>query len=75
MIARQEIDKKSQLEECKTDVLNKLTSKIVPIYKAHNIIIEVQNEEIENQQKQFQFKIQILEKRIQELEIEKERSE
>lgn len=74
MIARQEVDKKSQLEDWKTDLLNKLISKIAPIYKAHNIVIEAQNEEIENQQKQFQFKIQVLEERIQEIEIEKERS-
>lgn len=74
MIARQGADEKSQLEEWKTELLNKLTSEIAQIHEAHNIAMEAQREEIENQREQFQFEIQVLGERIRELEMEKEGS-
>ena len=73
MIAKQGADEKSQLENWKTDLLNKLTSQIAEIHKAHNIAMEAQREELENQRKQFQFEIQVLRERIREIELEKER--
>ena len=65
--------KKSQLEEWKTELLHNLTSEIAQIHKAHNDSMEAQREEIERQQEQFQFEIEILRERIRELEREKER--
>ena len=72
MIAKQGADEKSQLENWKTNLLNKLTSEIAEIHKAHNIAMEAQREELENQREQFQFEIQVLRERIREIELEKE---
>ena len=57
MIVRQGVNKKLQLEDQKTNLLNKLISEIAQIYKAHNIAIKLQREEIENEREQFQFEI------------------
>ena len=72
MIAKQGADEKSQLENWKTDLLNKLTSEIAEIHKAHDIAMEAQREELDNQREQFQFEIQVLRERIREIELEKE---
>ncbi len=53
MIARQGADEKLQLEDWKTGLLNRLISEIAQIHKAHNIAIELQCEEMENQREQF----------------------
>ncbi len=74
MIAKQGADEKSQLEEWKTDLLNKLTSEIAQIHKAHNFAMEAQREEMENQREQFQFEIHVLGERVRELEMEKKES-
>ena len=74
MIAKQGAYEKSQLEEWKTDLLNKLTSEIAQIHKAHNFAMEAQREEMENQREQFQFEIHILGERIRGLEMEGKRS-
>ncbi len=73
MIAKQEVDEKSQLENWKTDLLNKLTSEIAEIYKAHNIAMEAKREALENEGEQFQFEVQVLREKIREMELEKER--
>lgn len=65
---------KSQLEEWKADLLQNLTSEIAQIHKAHNDSMEAQREEIERQQEQFLFEIEMLKERIRELEREKEGS-
>ena len=72
MIAKQGADEKSQLEEWKANLLDKLTSEIAAIHKLHNNAIEAQREEMEGQKKQFQFEIYLLGERIQALELEKE---
>ena len=41
MIARQGADEKLQLKDWKSDLLNKLTSKIAQIHKVNNIAIEL----------------------------------
>lgn len=74
MIAKQGADEKSQLEEWKADLLDKLTGKIAQIHKVHNIAIEAQREEMQGQKKQFQFEIYVLGERIRVLELEKEGS-
>lgn len=70
MIAMQKTHKKSQLENKKTDLLNKLTSEIAQIHKTHNIAMEAQRKEMKNQREQFQFEIYVLGERIWELEME-----
>lgn len=74
MIAKQGADEKSQLEEWKADLLDKLTGEIAQIHKVNNIAIEAQREEMEGQKKQFQFEIYVLGERIRALELEKEGS-
>ena len=72
LCARQGAEK-SQLEDWKADFLHNLTSKIAQIYKANNDVLEAQHEEMERQQEQFQFEIEVLGERIRELEWEKRR--
>lgn len=64
IIAKQGADEKSQLENWKTDLLNKLTSEIAQIHEAHNIAMEAQRQEMKNQREQFQFEIQVLKERV-----------
>lgn len=64
MIAKQGADEKSQLEEWKANLLDKLTSEIAEINKVHNIAIEAQREEMEGLKKQFRFEIYVLGERI-----------
>ena len=47
MIARQEANKKSQLEEWKTKLLHNLTNEIAKIHNMHNNVIKAQRDEIE----------------------------
>lgn len=74
MIAKQGADKKSLLEEWKTNLLDKLTSEIAQIYKVYNIAMETQHEEMEGQKKQLQFVICVLGEKSQVLEQEREKS-
>ena len=62
LFARQEAEK-SQLKEWKADLLHNLISKIAQIYKAHNNVLEAQRKEMERQQEQFQFKMEVIEER------------
>lgn len=41
MIVKQGIDKKLQIKDWKTSLLNRLTSEIAQIYKAYNIAMEL----------------------------------
>lgn len=71
LIARQGADEKSHLKEWKADLLNNLTAEISQIHKVHEEAMEVQREEMEKQREQLQVEIEILGKRIRELEMEK----
>ena len=51
MIAKQGTDEKSLLELWKTDLLDKLTTKIARIYKIDNIVMEARRKEIKGQKK------------------------
>lgn len=64
MIAKQGVDEKSLLEKEKTDLPDKLISKIAQIYKVHNIIIKAQREKMKRQKKQLQFEIYVLREKI-----------
>lgn len=65
------VDKKSQLEKLKTNLLSNLTAEISQIHKAHKDEIEAQWEKIKRQCEQFKFEIEILEERILELAKDK----
>ncbi|MCJ1346732.1 hypothetical protein MMC31_004950, partial [Peltigera leucophlebia] len=72
LIARQGADEKSQLEEWKADLLNNLTTEMAQLQKRHDDAMEAQREEIERQRERFEFEIEMLGKRIRELEKERE---
>ena len=57
--------------EWKADLLHNLTNEIAQIHKADDNAIEAQREEIERQREQFAFEIEVLRKRILDLEMEK----
>ena len=71
IIVQKRVNEKSHLEEQKTNLLSNLTAKISQIDKVHKNAIEAQRVEIEKQYKQFQFEIEMLKKRILELEKKK----
>lgn len=73
LIAQKRANKKSQLEELKIDFSSNLTAKISQIYKAYKDAIEAQQKEMKKKHKQFQFEIEMLEKRILKLKKKKKK--
>lgn len=68
LISCQRKNKKAQLEEQKTSLIEGLTSKITQLQKLHDKIIEAQPKEMKRKRNHFHFKIEMLRARIRELE-------